>query len=201
MPTLPADQRARIRLLQLAALPLFLLFLTINPAFSQDGSSVIEMIGITLVLFCVAGRMWSILYIGSKKNQDLVTVGPYSMTRNPLYFFSMIGAAGIGLFVGSLVFAVLLALLVYLVLLGTARKEAAHLEELFSNDYVTYARRTPMFWPRLSLYRDAEQVTFSPAALRRTFRDGLLFFVALFAIEMFELLKEANYIPMLVDLL
>lgn len=141
--------------------------------------------------------MWSILYIGAKKNRELITVGPYSMTRNPLYFFSMLGAAGIGLFVGSLVLALILALLVYLVLVTTAGKEAAHLETLFGERYRDYARRTPMFWPKPSLFREADDVTFSPAALKRTFLDGLLFIAALPAIELIEVVKETDYVPIL----
>ncbi len=149
------------------------------------------------VLACVAGRMWSIRYIGSKTNQDLVTTGPYSVTRNPLYFFSMLGAMGIGLFVGSLVLALFLGLAVYLVLVATAEKEAEHLEVLSGARYRDYARKTPMFWPKPSLYREAGEVAFSPAALRRTFLDGLLFFVAFPAIEMIEHLREVGYLPIL----
>lgn len=201
MRSLPANQKARIRLLQLGALLLFIPFMTISPAFSQDGSDNVECLGVALVLVCVAGRMWSILYIGAKKNRELVTSGPYSMTRNPLYFFSMLGAAGIGLFVGSLVWALILALLVYLVLVTTADKEAAHLEALFGERYRAYMRQTPTLWPKPSLYREAGDVTFSPEALRRTFLDGLLFLAALPAIELLEILKETNYIPIFFRLL
>ncbi|MCV3210463.1 isoprenylcysteine carboxylmethyltransferase family protein [Mesorhizobium sp. YC-39] len=195
MQSQPADQKARIRLLQLGALLLLIAFMTMRPAFSRDGSDTVECLGVALVLLCVAGRMWSILYIGAKKNRELITVGPYSMTRNPLYFFSMLGAAGIGLFVGSLVSALILALLVYLVLVTTAGKEAAHLETLFGERYREYARRTPMFWPKPSLFREADDVAFSPAALKRTFLDGLLFIAALPAIELVEVVKETDFVP------
>lgn len=109
----------------------------------------------------------------------------------------MVGAVGIGLFVGSLVLALILALLAYLVLVTTAGKEAAHLEALFDEGYREYARRTPTFWPKPSLYHEAVDVTFSPAALKRTFLDGLLFIAALPAIELIEFIKESNYVPIL----
>lgn len=195
MQSRPADQRSRIRLLQLGFLPLFVSFMTMDPAFSEDGSSRIEYLGVLLVLLCVAGRTWSILYIGDKKNRELVTAGPYSMTRNPLYFFSMIGVTGIGLFIGSVVLASALALVVYFVLIATAGKEAAHLEALFGERYRAYAQRTPRFWPRPSLYRDVDEVTFSPAALKRTIRDGLLFIAALPAVELLEIAKRSDYVP------
>jgi hypothetical protein len=54
----------------------------------------------TLGMFLVAigslGRMWCSLYIAGYKDQVLLTQGPDSMTRNPLYFFSTFGALGVG---------------------------------------------------------------------------------------------------------
>ncbi|MFD0985871.1 methyltransferase family protein [Methyloligella solikamskensis] len=189
----PANQKARIRLLQFGAALFLVGFMAIQPVFSHDGSDTIECIGVSLVLLCVAGRAWSSLYIGDKKNRELVTAGPYSMTRNPLYFFSMLGAVGIGLFAGSLVLAGLLGCLTYLILTTTAVKEAIHLDSLFGESYRDYEGRTPEFWPRPMLYSDAEQVTFSPDALKRTVLDGLLFIVALPAIELLEVVKESGY--------
>lgn len=185
----------RIRLLQFGFLPFPVLFMTMDPAFSQDGSSWTEYLGACLVLLCVAGRAWSILYIGGKKNRELVTAGPYSITRNPLYFFSMIGVFGIGLFIGSVALAVGLAAVVYLVLAITAQKEAAHLESLFGQQFRDYAHQTPNFWPKPSLYRDVDEVTFSPKALRSTLRDGLLFIAALLVIEILEEIRHSDLVP------
>src|SRR5690606_15936156 len=156
--------------------------------------------GFALVLACVGGRMWSILYIGSKKNQELMTSGPYSMTRNPLYFFSTLGAVGVGLIVGSLMVALALGFVVYRVLLATATREAEHLKTLFGATYDSYARDTLMFWPKPSLYRDSPDVVFSPAALKRTFLDGVLFLMAFPLIEAIEHLQVEGYLPILIRL-
>ena len=84
----------------------------------------------------------------------------------------------------------------------TAGKEATYLETLFGDEYREYARRTPMFWPRTSLYREpVDEVVFSPAALRRTFLDGLVFIAVLPAIELIEHLRDAGYLPILFKLL
>jgi protein-S-isoprenylcysteine O-methyltransferase Ste14 len=197
----PANQRLRIRILQAGVLLLAAPLATMHPAFSGDGNDTLEQIGVALVLICIAGRMWSILYIGSKKNRELVTNGPYSMTRNPLYFFSTIGAIGTGVFVGSLVLTLVLGLAVYLVLVATAGREARHLEALFGDRYREYVRETPLFWPKPSIYREAGEVAFSPVALRRTFLDGLLFLLAFPAIEAIEYLKDAGLVPILFHLL
>ncbi|MEP9387489.1 isoprenylcysteine carboxylmethyltransferase family protein [Mesorhizobium sp. KR9-304] len=196
----PVNQRVRIRILQAGGFLLIGALLFAHPALAGDGHEGVELIALALVLVCIAGRMWSILYIGAKKNEELVTAGPYSVTRNPLYVFSVIGAVGIGLFVGSFMLALALGLAAYLVLVVTAEKEARYLESLFGDGYRDYARETPLFWPKPLLYRDADEVTFSPVALRRTFLDGLFFLAAFPAIELIEHLQEAGRLPILFTL-
>jgi len=196
----PVNQRIRIRILQAGGLALAISAFLLQPAYLGDAHEVIEMLGFALVLACVGGRMWSILYIGSKKNRELMTFGPYSMTRNPLYFFSTLGAIGIGLIVGSLVLTLALGLTVYLVLNATASRESEHLRTLFGARYDDYARQTPMFWPKPRLYRDSAGVSFSPAALRRTFLDGLIFLMAFPLIELVEHLQLQGYLPVLLRL-
>jgi protein-S-isoprenylcysteine O-methyltransferase Ste14 len=196
----PVNQRVRIRILQAGGFLLIGALLFAHPALAGDGHEGVELIALALVLVCIAGRMWSILYIGAKKNEELVTAGPYSVTRNPLYVFSVIGAVGIGLFVGSFMLALALGLAAYLVLVVTAEKEARYLQTLFGDRYRDYARETPLFWPKPLLYRDADEVTFSPVALRQTFLDGLFFLAAFPAIELIEHLQEAGGLPILFTL-
>ena len=200
MRTLPVDQRTRIRILRTGGLALIALMMLAHPAIGGEAHELIEMTGVGMVLACIAGRIWSILYIGSRKNRDLVTSGPYSMTRNPLYFFSTLGAVGVGLMLGSFVAAGVLGLAAWLVLGVTAAKEAEHLRSLFGARYDDYARRTPMFWPAPALYREPDAGVFSPAILRRTFLDGLFFIAAFPAIELIEHLQEAGRLPILFTL-
>lgn len=200
MQTLPINQRIRIRLLQAGGGAFAALALFAGPAIGDGAHEAIEMTGVGLVLACVAGRMWSILYIGARKNDDLVTTGPYSMTRNPLYFFSTVGVAGVGLMLGSFVMAGALALVAWLALGYTAGREAAYLRSLFGAAYDDYARVTPMFWPKPSLYREPPQASFSPRALRRTFLDGLVFLLVFPLVELIELAQAAGYLPVLLTL-
>ena len=66
----------------------------------------IEMIGIVLIVIGIAGRLWSTLYIGGRKSASVVSDGPYSITRNPLYVFSAVAAVGVGAQMGSITAAV-----------------------------------------------------------------------------------------------
>lgn len=197
MRTLPVNQRARILLVQAGAVILAPIFFLVQPAWDDAIHEVVEIVGVGLVLACVAGRMWSILYVGAKKNHELVTEGPYSISRNPLYLSSTIGAVGVGLIYGSLAVALALGLLAYLVFIITATKESEYLWTVFGDRYEAYARQTPMFWPKPSLYRDEREVTFSPKALKRTLLDGLLFLAAFPLIETLEYLQAAGHLPIL----
>ena len=64
-------------------------------------------LGAGLIFVCISGRTWCSLYIGGRKNHELVTTGPYSVSRNPLYVFSIIGAIGIGAQFGAVSVAIL----------------------------------------------------------------------------------------------
>lgn len=196
----PVNQRRRIHTVQAAALAGVALLLLVQPRLHGEWHELIEMTGVGLVLVCIAGRMWSILYIGGKKNNELVTSGPYSLTRNPLYVFSCIGAMGIGLMHGSVAVALVLAALTYTIFAITAAKEADYLGTVFGSRYEAYAAQTPMFWPKLSGYRDAPEIVFSPKALRRTFLDGLVFLAAFPAIEAIEHLQASGYLPVVASI-
>jgi protein-S-isoprenylcysteine O-methyltransferase Ste14 len=54
----------------------------------------IENVGFSLVLLAIIGRCWASLYIGGRKVRELVTHGPFSIVRNPLYVFSLLARSG-----------------------------------------------------------------------------------------------------------
>ena len=192
----PINQTARRHLLQGMGLVLAAALILGEPGWTAPAiHEAIEMTGATLVLACVFGRLWSILYIGGRKNAELVTEGPFSMTRNPLYVFSCLGAFGIGLMFGSVLAAIGLAVLAWLVLAVTAQREAAYLAERFGRAYAAYAARTPFFWPDPRLFRAGDATSFSPRILGRTFVDTLWFLAAFPALEMLETLHEGGLLP------
>jgi protein-S-isoprenylcysteine O-methyltransferase Ste14 len=98
----------------------------------------IEWIGIGLIAICIVGRTWCCLYIGNYKNQVLVTNGPYSVSRNPLYLFSIIGAIGVGAQVGSIAIAFVCGFVTWAVLINSAMKEEKALLTNFSESYRQY---------------------------------------------------------------
>lgn len=198
----PFDQKKGLLAMQVGAVLAAVLLLLSRPAWNEAAAAheFIEVTGLGLVGFCVLGRLWSILYVGGRKNAELVATGPYSMTRNPLYFFSTIGAVGIGLMFGSLIAAVVLGCLTFQILVLTAKKEAEYLASKFGPAYETYALHTPMFWPNPLRYNDPPEANFSPSALKRTFFDGLYFLAIFPVIEFVEYLRSIDIIPALITL-
>ena len=144
---------------------------------------VVEAVGLAAIVFAIVGRAWCSLYIGGRKTAEIVSRGPYSITRNPLYVFSFFGAFGVGAQTGSLTLALLFMLASYAVFRLTVQREEAWLEGAFGSQYTDYLDRTPRFVPNFKLWRDEDELSIRPAFFLLTIRDGLVF---LLAIPLFE---------------
>jgi len=139
--------------------------------------ALIKQTGIALILLCVLGRTWCTLYIGGHKKRALITCGPYSLARNPLYLFTSIGAAGAGAQAGSLAALALAGAATLAVFHLVVRREEAFLMETFPAEYAAYRARVPRYLPRLA-WRDADELIIKPRLVLRTFFDGLLMLAA-----------------------
>jgi hypothetical protein len=98
---------------------------------------------------------------------------------------------------GSIVCALVLGVVTYGILVSTAKKESAYLRAMFGTGYELYAQRTPFFWPNPWLYRDVQEMAFSPKALNRTLTDAILFVLVFPVIEIIEHLQSSEAIPIL----
>lgn len=160
----------------------------------------IEEAGALLIGACIVGRVFCTLYIGGRKNSQLVRYGPYSVTRNPLYLFSLAGASGAGLSSGSLVIGGLLGLAFGLLMGAAVRGEERRLLERFGADYAAYRRQVPRWIPNLSLWRDAPALAIEPRLVRRRLVEGLALIAAMAAVELLEQLHEAGALPSYITL-
>jgi protein-S-isoprenylcysteine O-methyltransferase Ste14 len=148
-----------------------------------------EAVGLGMIIVCIVGRAWCSLYIGGRKKAEIVSRGPYSLCRNPLYTFSFIGAFGMGAQTGSVVIAMLFVVIAVAVFYVTVRQEEIWLEATFGEPYRAYCERTPRFWPRFSKWTDGDTIEVRPEFFLTTLRDGLGF---LLAIPIFEALEQAQ---------
>lgn len=193
--TLPANQKRRILTLQ--AMTVFflpLIFLTRQgfplPEFVLD---IVESVGILFIIAGVLGRLWSILYIGGRKNDEIITGGPYSLCRHPLYLFSTMSVFGVGLMFGSLTLVLLMTGITLIVLNDIAKKEELFLRSKFGESYDEYSKHTSRILPSISQFKTAEKITINVNVLRRNVVDALAFLALIPLVKMIVLFKEQQY--------
>jgi hypothetical protein len=146
----------------------------------------LELLGFGLLVVAALGRLWCLSFISGIKNEVLVTDGPYSVVRNPLYLFNFVGAVGLGLAVENPVLAALLAAGFALFYPGVVRREEAALQEAFGGAYARYRMSTPRWIPRWSGYQEPDQWTINPRRFRRGLLDAMWFLWAFMLWEMVE---------------
>lgn len=140
------------------------------------------------------------LYIGGRKIEALVTDGPYSIVRNPLYTLSIIGAVGVGAQLGSFTLALTTGAVAWLVFLLVILKEEQVLAARSGASYETYVARVPRLLPDFALWRDVEKVEVNPRLVRVTALDASIFLLSIPLAEGFEYLHDAGLLPTLISL-
>ncbi|MBX9616198.1 MAG: isoprenylcysteine carboxylmethyltransferase family protein [Caulobacteraceae bacterium] len=157
----------------------------------------IESVGLGAIVISIVGRAWCSLYIGGRKKAEVVSTGPYSLSRNPLYVFSYAGAFGVGAQTGSLTLAALFVLIAVVVFHFTIAQEEAWLSARFGAVYEGYVARTPRCGPDFSKWRDEEELQIRPRFFLTTLRDGLVFLLAVPIFETVEWAHTAGWLPIL----
>jgi protein-S-isoprenylcysteine O-methyltransferase Ste14 len=85
-----------------------------------------------------------------RKDQALATSGPYAYTRNPLYLGSALLAIGFLIAGRSWLASVIVAVYFVLFYYAVIRSEERDIRERFGPAFDEYARRVPLFFPRLT---------------------------------------------------
>jgi len=166
-------------------------------SFSQEGLLDIffEMSGLFLLTICSMGRLWALMYISGNKSSELITDGPYSIVRHPLYFFSFIGVLGIGLSSENLLILALIVIFYAIYYPFTIIEEEKKLANTFGRVYLEYKRRTPRFLPKLSLYKGPVLYTIKVNTFVRSFVDGMWFIWIFILLHTIEMVQNMGYLP------
>jgi protein-S-isoprenylcysteine O-methyltransferase Ste14 len=153
-----------------------------------------DQLGYLLVSICVVGRVYSTAFLGGFKNDMLITSGPFSVVRNPLYTFSLIGVLGIGLMSSHITAMIFLPVAFLLMYHSLIKREEEFLTETFGEEYIAYCKRTPRLIPNFKLYHAPDTVPMTPKYLNKALRDSC-FWLAIFPIiELFEQLQDLGYL-------
>jgi protein-S-isoprenylcysteine O-methyltransferase Ste14 len=158
-------------------------------------SNILFLMGCILVGIAVLGRLWCSLYLAGYKDSILVTTGPYSMSRNPLYFFSLVGALGVGLATETLLIPLIVLLLFTLYYPSVIRSEEKRLLSLHGEKFESYCKKTPRFFPKLSILKEPETYRVNPKIFRRNSFNALWFIWLIGILEMIETLHETGILP------
>lgn len=160
----------------------------------------LELVGYVLIVFATLGRIWATVYIGGRKDEELCQDGPYSISRNPLYLFSLSGAIGIILSAQKLtLLAIILPFFVYYYFV--IRGEEARLLKFFGEKYADYSKRVGRILPTFKTYTSQESFTVYPKVLFRSMIHASIFMWIFMLLEILEYLKErTTLIPTLFTL-
>ncbi|HET7338237.1 MAG TPA: isoprenylcysteine carboxylmethyltransferase family protein [Candidatus Dormibacteraeota bacterium] len=136
------------------------IFIAFSGTFSAIGASFLpggtHRDGLVLIadLVATAGlaySVWGLAYLRRSfsiipEARRLVTGGPYSLSRHPVYLGEVTTAIGVNLATGGLLTAIAIAYFIVCELLRI-RWEERILATTFPNDYPAYARRVPRYLP------------------------------------------------------
>lgn len=195
-------QRRRKQIIRLGAVALLALAVTSQAVMPPDslGRDMIEGIGIAAIVLCIFGRGWCALYIGGRKKTELVMTGPYSMCRNPLYVFSIIGAFGAGAQSGSIMMALIFAIGCWWVFRSVVRHEERLLRDRFGVLFARYENYTPRFCPTWYRWQDEETLVCHPSLYLCTMRDALWFLISVPVFAGVKLMQEQGWVTPLIML-
>lgn len=166
-------------------------------SFAEDSTlhEIFDMVGLLLVSLCALGRVYTTAFLAGRKNQTVVDHGPFSVVRNPLYVFSLIGILGIALMSNHIIVMIALPVAFFLLYRRLILREEKYLEESFGPAYAHYKEAVPRFLPDFSNYRAPDSVEVSPKLLFQAFRDALLWFVPFLLFELVEAAQEYGWLP------
>jgi protein-S-isoprenylcysteine O-methyltransferase Ste14 len=156
-------------------------------------SSILFLSGLVLIGIATVGRLWCSLYISGYKDSQLITTGPYSICRNPLYFFSFLGFAGIGFATETVTLGLALSLIFLLGYRPVLDREEELLRSRFGLEFEGYCARTPRLIPDFAKFHEPDTYLVNPKLFRRTMGDVIWFVWFVGIIEFVEALHEFHY--------
>ncbi len=148
-----------------------------------------------LVGIASLGRLWCSLYISGYKDNTLIMIGPYSLCRNPLYFFSFLGAIGVGLATATFSIPLLVMVLFAVYYPMVIKSEEARLADIHKEQFELYRSTTPAFFPRISVLQEPVDYVVKPIIFRKNLVDAVWFIWLVGILAMITGLRAAHVIP------
>jgi protein-S-isoprenylcysteine O-methyltransferase Ste14 len=155
----------------------------------------LDFIGSLLLGIGVLGRVWCLAYISGHKNDRVVREGPYSMCRNPLYFFSLIAALGIACATEMVMMPLIVLIFFAIYYPRTIKQEEIRLLAKHPSEYHNYMRLVPRFFPKFSLLSERNDYSMNPKIFRKQLAGAVWFIWFFGMVQGTESLHELGWVP------
>ena len=193
--------RHRLAVSRLALVVLVPTILFTRHSFPADSLTcyVMQVVGPALIIVGALGRIWAILYISGKKSKKLVSAGPYSMMRHPLYSFSVILCLGVATAFENVLLLIVMVPLFVLYYFAVISREEEKLSKELGAEYEQYRTNTPRFLPAVWMYRRGARkgaaMPIEERAVLRTIRESTLFLLLIPLAVVVNLLHGTGVLP------
>ena len=178
-----------------------LLIFAVTNSLYPDRSGIhamIRWIGVGAIVVCIFGRTFCSFYMDGRN--DLVTEGPYSVTRNPYYYFSMLGAGGVGAQTGSVVLGLIFGVMAWIVFYVWVLQEERTMAKRYGAAFASYKASVPRLLPNPFLWRDVATLTFPAPNVLRPLADTMLFLLSVPIAKTVGHLQDLGLLPVLLSL-
>lgn len=195
-----SQTRARLTLTRILAAFVLVIFASGTPVWSLRHPVLEEslfFVGIALAGFGAAGRAWATSFISGNKSSHLVTTGPYSLCRNPLYLFSWMIGVGVAFCTETFTAPIVVGTVLLMLYRPQIKREETHLSRIFGREYESYLAKIPRFFPSFRFYSEPEVIRISPKVLKKGF-FGIAFLLLLIGVvELLEMSHQTGLLPAL----
>jgi protein-S-isoprenylcysteine O-methyltransferase Ste14 len=190
-------RKSRTLILKIAFAPAILIMLFAWRSWEKDSIKdyIFEWVGYFLLLAGIGLRLWSTLYIGQRKSKQLITDGPFSMCRNPLYFGSLLVAIGASLCFENFVLLAFVLLILVPIHLLVIFAEEKKLAGDFGAPYEQYKKMVPRLWFAFSHFKNPPMIEVSTKAVTRATMEMILLLLIPPLGDLIELLHIKGILP------
>lgn len=177
------------------AIVLLLVAVSERPWSHHWSSDFASVAGLLLMAGAALGRVWTSAFIAGSKDERLVTLGPYSLCRHPLYAWSLVGGLGVGLASRSVVLLALTLILLAALHARAIRDEERLLGDRFPDAFRRYREEVPCLIPRTLRSHEPLEVRLGAAVYWKAFLDAGSFIALYAAIAVLDGLHAAAVLP------
>jgi len=193
-------EKLRIHATQAFTVLLFLILLFTSSAWEEKSpvvTIILFFLGAVLVGIASMGRLWCSIYIAGYKTDRLIKEGPYSICRNPLYFFSFIGALGVGMATESFLIPFLIMITFTIYYPMVIKSEESEMLKKHGKEYEAYLGLVPSFFPHISKLKEPDSYITKPIIFRKHIFSALWFVWLLGILELIEGFHELHVLPVI----